>query len=337
VYPALATAEVLRERSAEPPTLLFVGTRHGIEREVVPKAGVPVAFVASRPLERRWSAGVVRTAAANAVGFVQAMRVVGRFRPDCIVATGGYVALPVVLAARALRTSRRIRARIALLEPNATPGLANRLLAPLVDEVWSEAPVRASIVRPIDRADARRSLGLHPDRTTVVVMGGSQGAKRINDAVLEAANAGALAPWQVLLVSGMRDAARMQSAAVPGVLVVPYLEDPAEAYAAADIVVARAGASTLAELAATATPAILVPYPHATADHQTKNAGAVCATGAAVLVSDDALDGTRLAAELAAALEPQTSQAMRRAAADRAAVDARARVFERITALLERG
>jgi UDP-N-acetylglucosamine--N-acetylmuramyl-(pentapeptide) pyrophosphoryl-undecaprenol N-acetylglucosamine transferase len=338
VYPALAIAEVLRERSPEPPALLFVGTTTGLERDVVPKAGVPLAFVASRPLARPISLDVLHTVAANAVGIVQALRIVARFRPDCVVATGGYVAFPVVLAARVLRTLGRVRSRTALLEPNARVGLTNRLLGPLVDEVWTEAPVRTSVVRPFAREDARRALGLDPAKTTVVVMGGSQGARRLNDAVVEAARRGLPPGWQVLLVSGTRDAERLLAMDdAPGLRLASYLDDPAAAYAAADIVVTRAGASTLAELAATGTPAILVPYPYASADHQMKNAEVVQAAGAARILRDDELSGERLTAELRAALEPATARELRSAAGRRSSGDARARIFERIVALAARG
>jgi UDP-N-acetylglucosamine--N-acetylmuramyl-(pentapeptide) pyrophosphoryl-undecaprenol N-acetylglucosamine transferase len=352
VYPALAVAETVRERAPVQPDVLFVGSRGGVEAVVVPRAGVALATVASGPLARKPSFSLLRTAAANALGVVQALRVVSRFRPQCIVATGGYVTVPVVVAARILRALGRIRAPIALLEPNATPGLANRVLAPLVDEIWSGSaggggaarkavvtgtPVRASIVRPRDAAQARGALGLDPARTTIVVMGGSQGARRINDAVLGAAASGALDPaWQVLLVTGERDAALARGAAA-GVTVVPYLDDPGAAYAAADVVVARAGASTLAELAATGTPALLVPYPFATAGHQQHNADRFAAGGAARVVRDADLDAARLAAELRAALAPETCSAMRAAAAALRAVDARARVYERVTALVARG
>jgi UDP-N-acetylglucosamine--N-acetylmuramyl-(pentapeptide) pyrophosphoryl-undecaprenol N-acetylglucosamine transferase len=318
--------------------LLFVGTRRGLESEVVPKAGVPVEFVASRPLSRTLSIDVLRTIVQNAQGVTQALRVIRRFRPDCIVATGGYVAFPVVLAAKLLRTVRALRASIVLLEPNAAPGLANRLLSPLVDEVWKEAPVRASLLHPLDRPQARRSLGLDPDATTVVVMGGSQGARRLNDAVMQAAQRRLFPPdWQVFLIAGAREAERLRSLAAQGVSVHDYLDDPAVAYAAADIVVARAGASTLAELSATATPAVLVPYPYATHDHQMKNAKVVEAAGAARIVPDRELDAVRLVAELRAALDPEIARAMRSAARRRDGAQARQRIFERLLVLGARG
>ena len=343
----------MNERSATPPDLLFVGTRGGIESTVVPRAGLPLAHVVSRPLVRRLSLGTARTLAANALGIAQSLRIVARFGPDCVVATGGYVAFPVVLAARILRTIGLSRARIALLEPNATPGLANRLLAPLVDEMWVDSgsgaggktvatgtPVRGSIARFLAPAAARQALGLAPDRTTVVVMGGSQGARRINEAVAQAAAFRAFPDdWQVLLVTGEREAGWQRAQTdrpTGGVTVVPYLDDPAAAYAAADIVVARAGASTIAELAATGTPAILVPYPFATGDHQAHNAERARALGVARIVRDEDLTGARLAAELRAALEGDELESLRNAARRLASIDARTLVCERIAVLAAR-
>jgi UDP-N-acetylglucosamine--N-acetylmuramyl-(pentapeptide) pyrophosphoryl-undecaprenol N-acetylglucosamine transferase len=353
VYPALAIAEALGDRPVRH-DLLFVGSPDGLENAIVPKAGLPMAHVAARPLARKPSLDTLRTVAENAVGVAQALRVVAAFRPDCVVATGGYVTFPVVLAARALRPLRGGRPRIALLEPNAVAGLTNRLVAPLADEQWvahpaarpatnvvvTGTPVRASILRAVPQAQARAALGLDAATTTIVVMGGSQGARRINDAVAALIAGGEERGWQILHLSGERDYDRARAAAASArmpVRVFAYLDDPAVAYAAADLVVARAGASTLAELAATATPALLVPYPYATDDHQARNAEAVAAAGAARVVADAELDGERLASELTAALEPGVYGRLRACARALAAADARTLIVERIEALAARG
>src|SRR6185437_5252011 len=197
-------------------------------------------------------------------------------------ATGGYVCFPLVLAARVLRLTRATAAPIVLFEPNATPGLTNRVLAPMVDEIWGAAdaaprwaakylrtgiPVRASLRSLPPRAAAAAQFGLDPLRPILLAMGGSQGARTINAAVRALAARGGLPRgWQVLLVTGGGDG---DSGAHDGVAAVPYLDDVAAGYAAADAVLARAGASTLAELATAGKPAILVPYPFAADDHQT--------------------------------------------------------------------
>jgi UDP-N-acetylglucosamine--N-acetylmuramyl-(pentapeptide) pyrophosphoryl-undecaprenol N-acetylglucosamine transferase len=351
IYPALAIDGVLRARHpAGSYEARFFGNRGGLETSLV--TTMPLSFVPSAALQRKLSLGTLRTVLANAAGVFVALRGLARFRPAMVVATGGYVCFPVVVAARALRLLRVARPRIALLEINATPGLTNRLLAPLVDEVWATyaasaksfgtktvvtgTPTRAALRNLAPPDIARGRLGLDPARRTVVVMGGSQGARSINGAVVELVTERTLpADWQVLLVSGERDHASMDERlrqAIPGnrVRLVPYLPDPADAYAAADVVVARAGASTLAELAITATPAVLVPYPFAAEQHQAHNAALFAAGGAAVVVPDDTLCGGRLLETLHAVLDPARHAAMRIAARSLAPPDAAGAIAERI-------
>lgn len=352
IYPALAIAEALGEdHEFEPFDVLFVGNRGGLEARIVPGAGLRAAFIHSAPLERKLSFALLRTLVANAAGFFEAFGVLHRFRPDVAISTGGYVTFPLLAALRLVRAFGRSRARIALLEPNATRGLTNRLLEPLADEIWltvsapgralgkrevvTGTPVRASFLQPMPARAARASLGLAADATTIVVFGGSQGARSLNEAVTGLGSEGLPPEWQVLLVSGERDfaaiSARLRAAAHPERLhAIAYLEDPRAAYAAADLIVARAGASTLGELAATGTPALLVPYPYATADHQAHNAEAARATGAARVIADRELNPARLRAELTAALEPDAYAALRRSAQALATNDPRAAIVARV-------
>lgn len=351
VYPALAIDGALRAavrtRVYEP---RFFGSRRGLEASLV--TTMPLTFVPSAALQRKLSIGTLRTVVANAAGIVVALVALARFKPAMLVATGGYVCFPVVVAARVLRALRVLRCRIALLEINVTPGLTNRLLVPLVDEVWTTyaasasafgrksvvtgAPVRASLRAANDARAARVRLGLDADAVTVVVMGGSQGARSINEAVAALLTRRTLpSEWQVLHVSGERDHAYMQAEErelAPGnrVRLVPYLTDPADAYAAADVVIARAGASTLAELAVTATPAILIPYPHAADQHQAHNAALFAEAGAAVVLPDAELNGDRLWWTLRELLEPARLAAMRVAARSLAPPDAAAAIVARI-------
>ena len=352
IYPALAIDDALRAAS-QPGTYdaRFFGNRGGLEATLV--KSMPITFVPSAPLQRKLSLSALRTVFSNSAGVVVALAGLARFRPQMVVATGGYVCFPVVVAARMLRFVRAIRCRIALLEINVTPGLTNRLLKPLVDEVWTTyavseaafggkavvtgAPVRASLALVKDAPSARERLGLEPDRTTVVVMGGSQGARSINEAVAALVTRRTLpGDWQVLHVSGERDYAYMQAeerelAGGNRVRLVPYLEDPADAYASADVVIARAGASTLAELAVTGSPALLIPYPHAAEQHQAHNAALFANAGAAVVLKDEELDGDRLWWTLREILEPDRNSAMRRAARSLAPRNAAAAIVARIS------
>ena len=355
VYPALAIDDALRERRpAGGYEARFFGNREGLEATLVKT--IPLSFVPSAPLQRKASLAALGTALANAAGVVRALGALARFRPDFVVATGGYVCFPVVVAARILRLLRIVRPQIALLEINVTPGLTNRLLAPLVDEVWTTyaaseesfgrkavvtgAPVRASLRVAKDAPSARERLGLDPDRRTVVVMGGSQGARSINEAVTALVTRRTLPEdWQVLHVCGERDYAYMQAEQrqlAPGnrVQLVPYLADPADAYAAADVVIARSGASTLAELAVTGTPSLLIPYPHAADQHQAHNAALFADAGAAVLLSDGELDGDRLWWTLREVLDTDRHVAMRKAARTLAPRNAGAAIVARIESRL---
>jgi UDP-N-acetylglucosamine--N-acetylmuramyl-(pentapeptide) pyrophosphoryl-undecaprenol N-acetylglucosamine transferase len=357
IYPALAIDEGLRAAAGADGAAYesrFFGNPHGLETELVPPH-VPLTLVPSRPLSRKLEPRLALTLFDNARGIGVASAALAAFKPDVVVATGGYVCFPVVFAARLLRVLRAIDPALAMLEINAVPGLTNRLLAPLVDEVWGAfaashasfgrkfvltgTPTRASLRARVAPETARLSLGLSPAKTTIVVMGGSQGARSINEAATALVTRRSLPDaWQVLHVCGRRDFAYMKAEqrAVPAenhVRLLDYLDDPAPAYAAADIVVARSGASTLAELAVTATPALLIPYPRAAEDHQLRNAEAFARAGAAAILEDRALGADALWWQLVELLEPQRLAAMRRAAAELAPPDATAAIVRRIAAL----
>jgi UDP-N-acetylglucosamine--N-acetylmuramyl-(pentapeptide) pyrophosphoryl-undecaprenol N-acetylglucosamine transferase len=315
LYPAIAIADVLRQRGAQ---VCFVGTAGRLEETIVPRAGYTLYTIASRPLPRGPSVDVLSSGARNALGIVQSLRLLRRLQPQMVVATGGYVCFPVIMAARVLTGLGVLRASLVLLEPNVAPGLTARVLAPMVDEIWGECggfsekvrskcrpvgvPVRYRRATLPRRDESAARLGLDVASKTLLVIGGSQGARSINDAVMELAAAGHLAPsWQILLIAGGSDFDRLreQAGVIPRLRIVPYFDDMADAYAVADAVVARSGASTLAELRALALPAVLVPYPHATDAHQDENARRFAAEGAAVVVDDRDLDATRLARAIA--------------------------------------
>ncbi len=351
LYPAIAIADALRDRA----TILFIGSRTGIENTLVPAAGYELAVIESRPLQRGSSLGALQTVAANAVGIAQGMKVLRSFLPDIVIATGGYAGFPAMAAARTLRPFG-MRARLALLEPNAQPGLANRLLAPLVDEVWGAfpdgdpvfgrkyvytgVPVRSSLLHPNNRIEAARRIGLDPARRTILAMGGSQGARTINEAIAALVTRRALpADWQVLHICGERDYEYMQAAertpfGENRVVLVPYLRDMADAYALCDLAIARAGASTLGELAALGIPAMLVPYPFAAEDHQAHNARKLADRGAAVVIEDRALDADSLWWTLREVMQTDRLNEMRAAARAFSNRDPVATILARVEALV---
>jgi UDP-N-acetylglucosamine--N-acetylmuramyl-(pentapeptide) pyrophosphoryl-undecaprenol N-acetylglucosamine transferase len=345
LYPAIAIAQALGDRA----NVTFIGTADRLEAKIVPQAGYPLVTVRSAPAKRAY---------VNIVGVFQALRALQRLRPDIVIATGGYVGFPVVLAARMLGK------KIALLEPNAHPGLTNRTLAPLVDEVWGAfaqadkrfankyvhtgIPVRASLRSLPTRDAALERLGLSTKRSTLLAMGGSQGARSINDALTSLLKSDGLPEgWQLIHVTGEQEYDRVKAALSAGPstplryarddrAVRAYLNDVSDAYAAADLVLARAGASTVGELAATGRPAILVPYPHATEDHQRANAAMVAQTGAAVVVDDRELIAGKLRGVLADVTKPARLAELRAAAERERATDPLATILARVDALTMR-
>src|SRR5439155_13588662 len=277
-------------------------------------AGFPVRFGTARGFPRRawwrWPVALV----SNAIGLVQSLWVVATERPDVVLGTGGYVSGPVALATWLLGRP------LLLQEQNSIPGVANRWLARIADEVHlsfvearsyfrrkdnlkvSGNPVRAHILSG-DRGAALVEFGLQSGKPTIFVFGGSRGAHRINDAAIEAMRRlKGRVDVQWILQTGREDhewASKLVERDALPARVVPFLTRIHLAYAAADLVVSRSGAMTLAEIAACGTPAILVPYPFAAHDHQAVNASNLVDRGAAAMILDHELTGERLAQEVA--------------------------------------
>jgi UDP-N-acetylglucosamine--N-acetylmuramyl-(pentapeptide) pyrophosphoryl-undecaprenol N-acetylglucosamine transferase len=321
VVPGLALARALVER-VPGATVSFAGTSRGIETRVVPEAGFRLHLLPILPLSRRLALETVLAPGAAVAGTGAALRLLRRERIDVVAGMGGYVTLPVAAAARLAGVP------VVLHESNAVPGLANRMAARFAQRVGVGVaaavaafppgkavlvgnPVRPELLR-LDRATARAealaTFGLEPRRRTLFVFGGSQGARRINQALVAAT-----AHWpepggmQVLHACGRRDEADVRAAwgaANPEarglvVGVVPFVDRMDLAYAAADLAVTRAGAMTMAELTAVGMPAVMVPLPHATAGHQAANARAAAEAGGARVIADERLDGPTLAATAA--------------------------------------
>lgn len=306
VVPALAVADALRASGAE---VHFVGGERA-ERTLVPDAGYPLEVLDVAGLDRRNPVKAARAAVKSVLAVGTALRLLRRLRPDAVMGGGGYVAGPVGLAAVLLRIP------LVLTEADSHLGLTNRLLAPLARRVCLAFPLdgrsgeRYRVTgRPIpagaaDREAARAQLGIGAEETVVLVFGGSLGARSIN---LAAAEAFREAPFRVLHASGTRDYEELRGrvAGVAHYDLRPYITPFGPALSASDLVVARAGGSIF-EIAAHGRPALLVPYPHATADHQSANARWMADGGAAVVVPDAELTGERLAHEVATLLHDRS-------------------------------
>ncbi len=347
VYPGIAVAEEmmrLRPRAE----VVFVGGRRGLEAQAVPESGFRIRYILTRAFPRRawwrWPAALL----ANGVGLFQALWVVATERPDAVLGTGGYVSGPVALAAWMLGRP------LLLQEQNSIPGLANRWLARVADEVhlsFTEArayfsrkdnlkvtgnPVRGHILGG-DRAQGLKTFDLAEGKPTLFIFGGSRGAHRINEAAIDAMRRlKGRVDLQFILQTGREDLAWAKTIVDAEQLparVLAFLRDIHLAYAVADLVVCRSGAMTLAEIAACGTPAILVPYPHAAHNHQEVNAHNLVERGAAALVLDRELTGERLAKEIAHLVADR--QTLRRMSAN-ARTFARLDAAERIVRSLER-
>lgn len=349
VYLALAVAEALSERSHGRSEITFVGSRRGQESVLLAGSGFPLQLLSGRGIARRLDP---RTAGKNAAALVgllwatlRSAASLARRRPRVVVSVGGYASLPAGLSALALGVP------LVNVNVDAVPGATSRLLGrfaranavafagtPLPRSVVTGAPLRSGL-HPLSRspgeaAAARVALGLPPERPLVAIFGGSLGSGRLNDAgrTLAArwANRGDLC---VLQVAGRRNyAAPPEGESEPTELVysvVPFVDDMASLYAAATVVVCRAGALSVAEVALAGVPSVLVPLPGAPGDHQTHNARALADAGAAVLLGDNECTGERLAVLLESLLaDPVGLTRMAAAARGLGRPNAAARVAE---------
>jgi UDP-N-acetylglucosamine--N-acetylmuramyl-(pentapeptide) pyrophosphoryl-undecaprenol N-acetylglucosamine transferase len=302
LYPALAILEELKKRASC--DVLFVGTRRGLEAAAVPRMGIPFKTVWISGLKRGRFWTNIFFPLKMAVSFVQSLRIVGRFRPDVAVGTGGYASWPVLEAARVLGKKTVIQ------EQNEKPGLVTRVLSAHMNSVHlsyesskrffrkpsnlhvSGNPTRRAI-EGVKREDACRSFQLDPDKKTLFVFGGSQGAKRLNAAVLEDLEPLLLEPQvQILWATGPNwiDGVRKSAGAHAGrVRALPYIDDMGSAYAAADLVLCRSGAGTAAEIARLGKCAVFVPFPGAAGGHQEANAKVMADAGAAIMIRESEL------------------------------------------------
>jgi UDP-N-acetylglucosamine--N-acetylmuramyl-(pentapeptide) pyrophosphoryl-undecaprenol N-acetylglucosamine transferase len=335
VYPMLAVGEAIRALDApgERARVAYVGTPRGIEGRAIGERGDELHLLDVAPLRGGGALGFARGMARAAGVIPEARALVRRLMPDVALSVGGYAGGPVALAARLHGVP------VALLEPNSVLGLSNRLLTPFAERAYIAFPetaraLRPSTVRrfgvPLRRAFAPAPYAPGPGPVAILVLGGSQGARGINERVPAAIAAAVAAGADVTVV---HQAGRDRDAAVVGAYaglgieararVVPFIDDMAAALGDADLVVGRSGASSLAELCAVGRASILVPFPFATDDHQMKNARSLEHAGAAVAVAEADATPARLAAEIARlAGDPARRARMARAAMDLGRPDA---------------
>ncbi len=333
VFPALAVAREL-ERRWPAAQIEFVGTAHGPERRWVREAGYALRTLRVRGMQGRRLPAKLAALAGAWAATLRCWRWMRRERPSLVIGAGGYASAPAILAAKLLGV------RTILLEQNHLPGATNRWLARYVDLVCvpseqARARLRGRAVitgNPVREAFARIGEPEQAARPTVLVVGGSRGARSINQAVCDAL--AVIARWETpprfVHQTGVEDLEQVREryAAYPGAYeIAAFFDDLATRYAAAHLVVSRAGATTIAELAAAGRASLLVPYPHAADDHQRVNAAFLAQAGAALVVEDRELTGARLAREIGALLaDRERLRAMGQAARRVARPDAAARI-----------
>lgn len=314
IYPALAVAEGLQKAYSDL-EILYVGTKKGLENTIVPKSGLPFATITVEGLPRKLSPAFLRAGFKAMEGGFEALRIVRQFKPDLVIGTGGYVCGPVVMAAKICHIPTVIH------EQNAFPGLTNKLLSRIADLVlvnFEDAkqyfadeekvvktglPIRPEVLETT-KDEGLSFLGLSDQKQTLLVSGGSRGAKSINKAM--AAAYPKLLQYdnlQIIHLTGTLDyqetlqdmrAGGIVAEEWPQIVIKPYLHKMEYALAAADFCVGRAGATYLAEITTCGLPAVLIPYPFASENHQMYNAKSLADLGAAVMIKDKDLSGETL-------------------------------------------
>lgn len=326
IYPAITIArELLRQK---PQTqILFVGGKRGLESELVPKEGFELITLNLEGIPRRLTWRIFKALALAGKGLGDTFKIIRQFKPDLVIGTGGYVCAPMLAAAILSGIPTAIQ------EQNAFPGITNRFLGKLVGKVflaYAEAgkyfpkdktfvsgnPVRTTGFLDTSRVIAEKNLKLKPGRTNLLVFGGSQSARRINQTVLAILKnlLTQFSHLQIMIMTGLKEYDStletvnklfLNNETRERLFLVPYFYNIAEAYSVTDLVLARSGAISLAEITCFGIPAILVPYPFATNNHQVFNARALEKNGAARVILEADLNPETLMSELSTLLEDQ--------------------------------
>jgi len=320
LYPAVAVAEELAAKNSEI-EIRFVGSRNKKEREIVERYGFKMVAISASGMPRRFGLGAFRFLGRSVASIFEVFYLFLSWRPNVILGTGGYVSGPVVLIGWFFGIPCVIQ------EQNTVPGLTNRLLANVVQEVhltFAESrryfrrkdhlrltgnPIRKEIVKG-DREAALHRFGLSNERKTILVLGGTRGAHSLNLAAIGALNKlSQRRDLQFILQTGVQDYEWVRHSVVPfgdRVYAAPYFVSIGDAYCCSDLVVCRAGAMTVSEVAACGLPAVFVPYPHAAYDHQAQNARNLVETGAAEMILDSELNADILASTMARLTSDET-------------------------------
>lgn len=355
VNPALAIANTIKENIPDA-EIAFVGTVRGLENQLVPKAGYKLFHVDVRGIRRSLSLYNIRSLWLAAVSPIKARKIIKEFNPDIVVGTGGYVSWPILVAAS------RMNIPTAVHESNAVPGLAVRKLVPYVDRIFTNFAVSAEILGKsgkvmqvgcpmlgqfgnISREEARAKLGIGAEEKYIVSFGGSLGAAAMNDMAIELMQGYVSSHPEVRYTHATGGdhydsvLARFNEAELgkyANIELLQYIYDMPYRMAAADLVISRAGAITISELARQGKAAILIPSPNVTDDQQTKNARALADIGGACMIREPELEGGRILSAVASLLEDdERRKNMEKAISEFAPGDPNKLIFDELMRLAE--
>ena len=301
IYPAIAIADKIKEHHPDA-EILFIGTKLGMENDLVPKAGYKIVGIDAKGIDRKNLLKNIETVVTYFEGSHEVKRILKEFKPDVVIGTGGYVTGSVISQAH------RLGIKCCIHEQNAVPGVANKYLSGNADKVFisfegtekafrhpervtlTGNPIRSSFTA-LDREECRKALGLSPEDKMVLVFGGSLGAEVLNRETLGLVDEMAGSGIKLYFVTGKRyyekiKAAVDSKAGTEGLTLVAYADNMPQLMSAADLVVSRAGAIAVSEITASGKPSVLVPSPNVTNNHQYHNAKAVADAGAALLIEE---------------------------------------------------
>jgi UDP-N-acetylglucosamine--N-acetylmuramyl-(pentapeptide) pyrophosphoryl-undecaprenol N-acetylglucosamine transferase len=313
LFPGIAVAEEFLSRSPDN-EVLFVGTNHGIEARLLPKLGYRLGVITASGMKGLGTSRKLMSAGRLLYGYAQSRKILKEFKPDLVLGVGGYASAPLLLAARGMGLKTFIH------EQNAAPGITNKILGRLVEQIFISMPESESFFpkervlmtgNPI-RKEILWSFQDRVERTGdgfgLLVFGGSAGAQRINSALLEALpHLASVKPrLSITHQTGEKDVQRVRDgyrARGFEAKVTSFIDDMSAAYSAADLVICRAGATTIAEVTACGKACIFIPYPFAADDHQRKNAESLLNRGAGFMILEEDLSGEALARQVLALMQ----------------------------------
>ncbi|WP_125712654.1 undecaprenyldiphospho-muramoylpentapeptide beta-N-acetylglucosaminyltransferase [Companilactobacillus kedongensis] len=352
IYPAMALIQRLKERDLVD-EVLYVGTEKGLESKIVNNAGIPFKTIEIRGFKRKLTLENVKVLQLFLSSVRRSKKIIKEFRPDVVIGTGGYVSSAVVYAAHRLHIPTVIH------EQNTIAGVTNKFLGNFVDKIaiaFKEAQdqfsekrkivftgnPRAQEVATIEVNDRLKDFDLQPDTPTVMIFGGSRGAAPINRTTIEALEKFSKEDYQVLFVTGRvhyDDVIKKidsLSLNMDNISVRPYIDDMPEILPDISLIVGRSGATSIAEITALGIPAIFIPSPYVTHDHQTKNALSVAKNGAAIMIPEADLTGDSLYSEINKIMSSEeTRNKMSAASKDIGVPDASDRLIKVLTGLVK--